>query len=183
LLIDASEAARVGADEPIAAQRVVEEENMATSSMIAGGILVTVLALPAAAQVLYKSVLPDGRVVYGDKPDPNAVKVEKQRPDISKRGIGGSTDRETEALRDMERQRVQRERQSAAGESRLRGAQEALKNAEAALAAGKEPLPGERIGIAGGGSRLTEGYFDRQKKLEADVEHARREVERLRSAR
>jgi hypothetical protein len=58
-----------------------------------------------------------------------------------------------------------------------------LKNAEAARAAGKEPLPGERVGTAGGASRLSEAYFDRQRKLEADVEKARRELDKARSGK
>jgi hypothetical protein len=53
----------------------------------------------------------------------------------------------------------------------------ALKNAEAALAAGKEPLPGERTGTVGGGSRLNEAYFARQKSLEDAVAAARKRVE------
>ena len=33
---------------------------------------------------------------------------------------------------------------------------------------GIEPLPGERLGIAGGGSRLAPAYFERQARLEDD---------------
>ena len=139
------------------------------SILVASGLLALVLAAPAAAQTLYKSTLPDGRVVYGDKPDPAAVKVDKQQPDISKRGIGGSTPRETEALKAMEASRAKRE----AADEKGRDAQDALRAAEQARAAGKEPLPGERSGTAGGGSRLNDAYYERQRKLEADVEKAR----------
>ena len=55
-----------------------------------------------------------------------------------------------------------------------RDAQQALKAAEQARDAGKEPLPGERTGTAGGGSRLNDAYYERQRKLEQDVEKARR---------
>ena len=137
---------------------------------VLAGMLAGALALPAASQVLYKSVLPDGRVVYGDKPDPSAVKVEEQKPDISKRGLGGATPREAEALKTMEESRAKRETADEKG----RSAQDALRAAEQARAAGKEPLPGERTGTAGGGSRLNDAYYDRQRKLEEDVEKARR---------
>lgn len=39
--------------------------------------------------------------------------------------------------------------------------------------AGVEPLPGERLGIAGGGSRLGPDYFARQEQLAKDVQEAR----------
>ena len=53
----------------------------------------------ALAQFLYKSTMPDGKVIYGDAPTPGAVKVEKTRPDTSKKGISAATPKETEALR------------------------------------------------------------------------------------
>jgi len=140
-------------------------------------LLVALSLQPAAAQILYKSTLPDGRVVYGDKPDPAAVKVEETRPDVSKRGIGGSTAREAEALKQMEKTRVRGEE----ADDKVRAAQQALRDAEAARAAGKEPLASERIGTAGGASRLNDAYFDRQKKLEEAVEMARRNLEQARS--
>lgn len=143
---------------------------VARSVVVVGCVLAAAVALPAAAQVLYKSVLPDGRVVYGDKPDPGATKVEKQQPDISKRGLGGSTPREAEALKAMEESRAKRE----TADEKSRSAQDAVRAAEQARAAGKEPLPGERTGTAGGGSRLNDSYYERQRKLEEDVEKARR---------
>jgi hypothetical protein len=117
--------------------------------------------------------------VYGDKPAPDAVKVEETRPDVSKRGIGGVTPREQEALKELEKSRAQRE----AGPDKVQSAEQALRNAEAARAASKEPLPGERIGTAGGASRLNETYFDRQRKLEEAVEKARRELDAARSGK
>ena len=57
--------------------------------MLATGCFVA-LALflqPVAAQTMYKSTMPDGRVVYGDRPEPNAVKVESSKPDTAKTGV------------------------------------------------------------------------------------------------
>jgi len=137
------------------------------------------LMQPAVAQTLYKSIMPDGSVVYGDKPAPDAVKVDETRPDIKKGGIGGATPREQEALKEFEKGRQQRE----SGQDRVTAAEQALRNAEAARAAGKEPLASERIGTAGGASRLSESYFDRQRKLEEAVEKARRELDAARSGK
>ena len=153
---------------------------MARNVAVIGGILAAVFLLQtAAAQVLYKSTLPDGRIVYGDKPAPDAVKVEETRPDIKKGGIGGITTREKEALKELEKTRQQRE----GAQDKVRSAEEALRNAEAARAAGKEPLASERLGTAGGASRITDAYYERQKKLDADVEQARRELDQARSGR
>jgi len=139
-------------------------------------ILVVLLALPAAAQTLYKSTMPDGRIVYGDKPAPGAAKVEESKIDTSSKGLGGSTPRETEALQNLEKSRGKREATGA----RLQAAEEALRQAEAARAAGTEPLPGERVGTAGGASRLNDAYYARQKKLNDTVENAQRNLDQLR---
>jgi hypothetical protein len=136
------------------------------------------LLQPAVAQTLYKSTMPDGRVVYGDKPAPGAAKVEETRPDISK-GIGGTTPREAEALKELEKERDKRED----AEDKVRAAEQALRDAEAARAAGKEPLASERIGTAGGASRITDDYYARQKMLDDAVEKARRELDQARSGK
>ena len=68
----------------------------------------------------------------------------------------------------------------AATAAREREAEEArvqLQKAEAARDAGKEPLAEERLGRAGGGTRLTEEYFARQKTLDDAVDTARKRVE------
>ena len=52
-------------------------------------------------------------------------------------------------------------------------ARKLLQEAEQRQQAGVEPLPGERLGIAGGGSRLGPEYSVRQEKLEKAVEKAR----------
>lgn len=48
-----------------------------------------------------------------------------------------------------------------------------LHKAEAALKTGRAPQPGERLGNAGGGSRLTQAYFDRLHALEKKIDQAR----------
>jgi hypothetical protein len=153
---------------------------MARSVVILASFIAAALLLqPAVAQTLYKSTMPDGGVVYGDKPAPGAAKVEETRPDISKGGIGGTTPREAEALKQMEAARGKREESG----SKVEAAEKALRDAEVARAAGKEPLASERIGTAGGASRITDAYDARQKKLDDAVEKARRELDQLRPGR
>ncbi len=150
---------------------------MARIAVIMAGLIAAALLLqPAVAQTLYKSTLPDGRIVYGDKPAPDAAKVEESKIDTSSKGLGGTTPREAEALKELEKSRGKRE---AAG-AKLQAAEEALRQAEAARAAGKEPFPGERVGTAGGASRLNDAYEARQKKLNDAVQNAQRNLDQLR---
>jgi hypothetical protein len=147
------------------------------------GLLSCVLAIAlcpswVAAQVNYKSTMPDGKVIYGDKPVAGAAKVDQIKP-ATTQGITPSSTKEAGVLSDLERSRENREAKG----NRLRAAEQAVTRAEAALAAGKEPLPGEHIGTAGGGQRLTEAYFERQKQLEADLARARTDLANARADR
>lgn len=74
--------------------------------------------------------------------------------------------------------------QVAAADQTVNGALRSLSQAERAARNGRAPLAGERVGDAGGGSRLRSEYFDRQKHLEDAVQQARVRVDeayRLRS--
>ena len=142
-------------------------------------LLAALFAGEVAAQAVYKSTLPDGRVIYGDRPDPAAAKVEESTPDTSSRGLGGVTPSEVEALRALEKARLGREDEDA----KLQALQKTLLDAEAAQASGKEPLPGERIGTAGGASRLNDAYWQRQRDLDDAVEKARRDLDAARAGR
>ena len=145
---------------------------------VATACICTLLLHPAAAQTLYKSTMPDGRVLYSDKPAPGAAKVEETRADTSK-GLGGTTEREQEMLKEMENARMQRDDR----QDKVQAAEQALKDAETARAAGKEPRENERIGTAGGASRLNETYFERQRTLEEAVGKARRELDEAHSGK
>lgn len=125
----------------------------------------------AVAQLNYKSTMPDGKVIYGDKPVPGAVKVDQLKAPSTK-GITAPSAQESAVLSDMEKARAARDSR----EAKIRAAEDAVSKVEAALAAGKEPRAGERIGTASGGSRLTEEYLQRQKELEQAVATARAEL-------
>jgi hypothetical protein len=141
-------------------------------------LIVLVLALSAfgaAAQTIYKSTMPDGKVIYGEKPAPGAQKVETLEPPPATTGVTAVTPEEQARARDARKP-------PANATARTREVEDArlkLQKAEAARDAGKEPLPGERIGRAGGGSRLSEEYFARQKSLEEAVDAARKRVEEI----
>ena len=128
----------------------------------------------AAQQPIVKSTMPDGKVVYGEAPVPGAVKVEKIEAPPPKTGVTGLTPDEKARAEQQSRQRAQTSTSAASGQEGAGDARKRLQDAEAAREKGKEPLEGERQGIAGGGSRLNEAYFARQKSLEDAVEAARK---------
>lgn len=128
----------------------------------------------AAAQTMYKSTMPDGKVIYGEKPAPGAKKVETITPPPEKPGITIVTPSDKARADEAARKRAAK---TEAAHRELEAARKQLQEAEAALEAGREPLPGERLGIVGGKSRLTDEYWERQKKLEAAVEAARKRLE------
>jgi len=130
----------------------------------------------ALAQFLYKSTMPDGRVIYGDAPTPGAAKVEKTKPDTSRTGVTGATPKEAEALRRMET-----ERPRGGGSNSPADIEAALRKMEAGREQFREPLEGERIGTVGGGGRFTDSYWERQKKYDDGMETLRKELEKARA--
>lgn len=140
-----------------------------------------ILAGTLHAQSTFKSTMPDGRVIYGEKPAPGAAKVETLRPPPRESGVrplppgAGAPPAAERPAEDPELRRSQAQAELAVAEQALRDAQEALDK-------GKEPLPGERSGTADKGrSRLNDAYWERQRQLEQRLETARRDVERLRA--
>jgi hypothetical protein len=63
-------------------------------------------------------------------------------------------------------------------DNEVRAAERALAAAQANLDAGQEPLPGERTGLARGGSRLNEAYWERQESLRKAVTEAQERLDR-----
>jgi len=135
-------------------------------------------AAPSWAQIIYKSTMPDGRVIYGAEPTPGAKRVETIKPKTDTTGVRPVGPADEKALQQRETQRGQQTTR----ETELQQAEQAVRDAEAAQAAGKEPLPGERQGTAGGASRLTDEYWERQKTLAAAVADARKRLDEIRGA-
>jgi hypothetical protein len=128
---------------------------------------------------LYKSTMPDGKVIYGDAPEKGAVKVDKTRPDTSKKGISTATPKEMAAAKRQDSERAA----SGSNTEQTRMLEETLHKLEAAREKEKEPREGERIGTAGGGSRFTEAYLERQKKLDEAIAVVRKELDRARATK
>ena len=144
----------------------------------AAAAAVLVWAASSWAQIIYKSTMPDGRVIYGAEPAPGAKRVETIKPKTETTGVRPVGPKDEKRLQQRETQREQQATRQNEGQQ----AEQALRDAEAAQAAGKEPLPGERQGTAGGASRLTDEYWERQKALADAVAEARKRLDEMRGA-
>lgn len=125
--------------------------------------ILAITATPVAAQVLYRYVDAQGRIVYTDdatKAGPNARRIEPppvpRRQPAARAGISASTG--GPARGDM--------LDAAVDDIALYDRQ--LKAAEARRDRGVEPLEGERVGRL-----LRPEYWERQQQLQRDVEDAR----------
>lgn len=148
--------------------------------------LCVMLSASVAAQALYKSTMPDGRVIFSDTPAPGAAKVEplnSAAPKTSPRvepakpdpaPPRGSKSPDPAIVKQLREDKVRREK----AEEKVRAAEKMLHAKQTALAKGEEPLPGERIAQADGKSQLAPAYWARQRKLKDDVEEARANLER-----
>lgn len=158
-------------------------------AVVAGAaVAVALLFAPAArADTVYKSIGPDGEVTYGSQPEPGAresiaidipsLSPEQRRAALLLRRHEKALSAEVNSrLRTLEREwrRVDLEIVAARNE---------LAQAESALQKGRTPLPGERRGKAGGGSRLSEAYFQRLQQSEVRVEEAKQRLDRAYAAR
>jgi hypothetical protein len=168
-----------------------------------GVFLCGLLAATAAlGQTFYKSTMPDGKIILGDKPAPGAAKVEEMRvtpgniapsnpsgaaPPI-RRGDESSERRAPMAAPPGAPRPVVATpggagaAQGADPDARLREAQDRFDAASAAADRGREPLEGERTGTASGMSRLNDVYWARQKQLDDSVSAAQQELDAARAA-
>ena len=129
-------------------------------------LLFSALCAIAQAQTIYRSVMPDGKIIFGDKPAPGAKESKPMALKPPNTAVPGPTSDGTAPPR-------QQALESASGE--LNAAQQNLDRARAALEAGREPTPEERIGTKTG-MRTTEAYDQRIKSLEQDVANAQRQL-------
>ena len=138
----------------------------------------------AATQEIYKSWAPDGSVTYAAKPEPGATKVER----IDVRTLSSEQRRAAQLTLLHDRASITQgyariEGAWKAVDDEINRAQKALAHAEKALRMGRTPLPGERRGLAGGGSRLDASYFARLHFLEDAIQAARKRLDKAYDAR
>ena len=131
----------------------------------------------AMAESIYKSVMPDGRVMYGEKPQPGASLVKKSTVSITDTGVKAASKTEIDSINRRAKKRSQLLDKTL---KNIQTAEGDLRKAEIDREAGIEPLPGERLGIVGRGTRLSEAYWRRQQILEERVNTARQLLKKAR---
>ena len=139
-------------------------------------ILVCAMApLPVLAQsATYRSVMPDGKIIYGDKPAPGAK--ESKKLNLAPLNISTPQPAPDNSAA------AEKATANATRDAQIAEAKQKLDAAKRALEAGREIREGDRIGLAkgsGGTSRPSEQYTDRVKQLEDAVANAQRELDDL----
>ena len=159
----------------------------------AATIVITILGAGGAmsasvhAETIYRSISPNGEVTYSSQPVPGArestaIDIESLSPEQRRAGL--LLRRQDKALSAVVNAQLQaREREWRQVDREIVSAQKTLAHAERALQKGRTPLPGERRGNVGGGSRLTEAYFQRLRQLDTRVDGAKASLDRAYSAR
>ena len=161
---------------------------------LAFGVLISALSIVAVAQTsqmdpivgsgqgqaIYRSVMPDGRVIFGDKPAPGA----KESKQVQLRPSNISTPGPTSSPTQSANQPQSRQSSVEAASADVAEARKNVDRARATLEAGRTPNPDEMIGNVNsgkgkstGGMRTTEAYDERIKALERDVEAAQRQYD------
>ena len=162
---------------------------------VAGLALLVIAALAAAeelprpapigkpAKEVYRYVMPDGVIVYSDKPvkggkidetitvdppatEPSGASEPRSRPVVPPRSERTPVNRVT-TIPVPGKQKTADD-----ANADISRAEMLLEDARKRQEAGVEPLPGERTGIAGGGSRLNDAYQARQRRLADEVAEA-----------
>ena len=150
----------------------------------AAAFLAALLCAPLAgvqAQTIYKYINANGVVEYSSTRPMDRTVISE----IDAKGLSPEQSGVAEQLRSAEQARdaaanariQNRLRQIDEASNNIALAQQRLREAEQALEAGREPLPGERTGTVSGRSRLNEAYGQRIAGLEQAVARARYELE------
>lgn len=146
---------------------------------IASIVIAAACGLALAQAPVYRSTMPDGKKVISDRPMPGAVKVEEIKVREGNTAPGSpvpSSDGAAPKEADANAQRRARAAKRVAEAQRLYD--EALEK----QAKGRDEGPGDRIGTAKGGARISDEYYKRQDALAAEVEAARKRLEEARNA-
>jgi len=156
-----------------------------TAKIVCTAASLVLLAIASAqAQEIKKYITPDGKIIYSDEPIPGAREGGSVAapPPVDPEARERAQEEARENARRAE-ESSQRAEEASAGQADLASAEVRLQKAVEALEAGKEPLPGERRGTAGGASRLTDAYFNRQRANEQAVRDAQQELDAARARR
>ncbi|MCC6611296.1 MAG: DUF4124 domain-containing protein [Burkholderiales bacterium] len=152
-------------------------------------IVLGLASLPGLAQTVFKYVTPDGRTLYSDRPVPGARLVEAFAPPPPTTPAPSAAPKAPASRADATAKAAPDRTQGLdAAWREFNDAAAALQEANRRLEAGREELPGERLGTvrrgAGGQplTRLTDEYWARQSANEDAVAKAQERLDKARAA-
>jgi len=140
----------------------------------------------SSQQMIYKVQMPDGSVMYSDSVPSGAKVLEEREAKSTPRvttlpsqtgGKGGP------AVITRQSSGTRAGSPNTPAPVSVEAAERELAVARRKLELGREPLPGERLGLKGGGSRLTPEYEARIAGMEREVAAAEAKVKRAYDAR
>jgi len=140
-------------------------------------LFLTILSLHATADAL-RSVDKDGNVTFSDKAVPGSVEAERISIDAPPPPQERVTESQREAQAIINKANRIQPQQDAASQTRdmqNTSARQDLESARKQLEQSKVVGEGDRVGKAGGGTRLTPEYLERVKRAEQAVKDAERQ--------
>lgn len=151
--------------------------NAAARIFLAAFVMLTAASVAAETQKVYKIVQLDGRVVYTDVMQDVKVAAVRELPPVpGKNGVQLVAPELVEEVNNRAKNRSEYLEQRFQHSLK---ADEKLREAEKTKEEGIEPLAGERTGIKGKfglKTRLNDTYYERQQKLDDELEKARQEA-------
>jgi hypothetical protein len=148
------------------------------------------LSSAVAAQTIYKVQTADGAILFTDSPPPGSKILDERVSKPSPKPAASTAPAPSKPIilpgpgPDPSMPRVMPKSNSLdAAVQEVAAAETALQVAKRRLELGREPLPGERLGLAGGGSRLSPDYETRIASLEREVADAEARVAKAYAAR
>lgn len=152
-------------------------------------IAVLIAMQPASAQTIYRVRMPDGSIIYTDRPPPDGVILDQREPGAAPaaptapapKAPPGEAGKKGTAEVD---QRLRARQQALdAANAEVTAAQRAVEAAQRRLAVESEPREGDLVGTAGGGMRPRPEFEARVQALRADLAAAEARLAKAYEAR
>ncbi len=131
--------------------------------------LLLALSMTLAADNIYRTVNADGTISFSDVPPGEGQAEAIPMPEMV--NIQSVDQRSEQQIQDYKRDRRERDQYQQAKQQAINAAKSQLASAKQAQREGKAVIEGDRSNFKTG-SRLNQNYFDRQARLESDVERA-----------
>ena len=143
-------------------------------------IALALAATPVQAQTVFRSVMPDGSIIFGDKAEPGAREskgITLPPPNIAVPPPAPARAPAPAPAPAAATTPAAPKPPAVSPEVQVTTAEDELREARAALESGRDEKAGERIHLKGGGTRLSDDYYGRIKSLEAAVAAAQKKLE------